>query len=481
MENETQKLYSLEELGFQFNEKGKIEKFIEEKFIEKFISDKSIIRDEMRKFYIFNNIYWRELSEDELVLMLKTFMDLAQKYLWKPNYEKTLLHFMKLNINEVKGINSCKYIMSFRDFDFDFRKGTIIEGKDPKKYFTYAKDIADKDLEERDTPIFDSFMNDIVEGDVDFKRYLLQMMGILISGENRTNLVFMVFGNGANSKSVFSKLIEHLVGREFVASRNIETFTKQFGLEGLEDKKLVTCGESETSRPADFSMIKAISGNDTVQLEGKCKAIKSVELSLNFLFLTNKLYKIADKSAGVKRRLQVIEFKHQVSEDRRDPELFEKLKLESAGIFGKVLEAYSEMILDGKMDFKMSENVKLFTQNYIENYLVSTEKNNAEEKESCVNFLNEYFEVGAEGNKISKSKVYDVYCSQIRDISEEAFWKNIKDELDRMNVVIKRNGDRFLQGIKLREEHKHKVITEPLLNVRRAITFSNNNDLSGVI
>lgn len=475
------KLYSLEDLGFTIGEKGKVSNFSAEKFLGKFLLDHKVVMDEESRYYMFDGIFWKEYSEVEMTIKYKKFLDSFTENKWKSNYEKEIAHFMKLEVKRIEKMNPYRYIMPFKDFDFDFRAGGMMP-KDSERYFTYVKDISESDLEEQKCPVFEKMINNISQGDLDFRRYLLQMCGILLSGENRKNLIFIIYGSGANSKSIFAKLLEHMIGREFVASRKLESFSDKYGIGGLENKKLITCGESETTKPINFSMIKAITGNDTVQSELKHQNIKSVELNLNFLFLTNKLQKIADRSQGAQRRLQLLNFEYQIPENERDPEIFEKLKNEKAGIFKLILDSYCEMVSEeGEMNFEMSQNVKEFTIKYINNYLVSFEKNSSEEKEKCIQFLNEYFEQGIGTDKIIKSKVHDLFCSEVEDIASETFWKFIKDELDKMNVVTKRNGERFLVGIKIRDKYNNKMPTTLHLGVRKANQFQNNNDILGVV
>ncbi len=484
MENETQKLYSLEELekvGFFVDKSGNVVLSCKEKFLESFLDENKLVMDEEDgKIYKFNGVYWVYLDERNFAILLKQKLDSVQNYLWKHNFSKVFLEYAKVMVTPAERMNPNRHIISFKDFDFDFRQGAIIEGKDPEKYFTYAKNITMKELEQN-TPVFDQLLADITQGSEDFRRYLLQMMGILISGENRTNSAFVLFGVAKNGKSLILKLVEHIIGKEFVASRRIESFNKQFGLEGLQNAKLVTCGEIDVTKPVNFEVVKSITGNDTVEIEGKGKAIISQNLQLNFIFSTNELFDIIGGFA-IERRLHIIEFAYQVPDEKVDINLFNKLLKEEAGIIYKILEAYSDMCNDdGSLNFKMSNEVREFSDKYFVKHLVSPRRNRSEEQNSCIRFIEEYFEKGTATDKISKSKVYNLYCSEIQDISEGLFWKNIKNTLDKMDVKSKKNGERFLEGIKLREEHKHKVITEPLLNVRRAITFSNNNDLSGVI
>lgn len=59
--------YSLEELGIELGDNEKIKSFTEEKFLEKFLLENELVRDKDENYYIFNEIYWKELSQDELV------------------------------------------------------------------------------------------------------------------------------------------------------------------------------------------------------------------------------------------------------------------------------------------------------------------------------------------------------------------------------------------------------------------------------
>lgn len=424
---------------------------IYELFVENFLEEYSIVR-KGKQYYLFNGIFWEEFSQEELYKSLKGFLDKIEKYHWKSGYATELIHFLNLAVDKAEEMDSARHIMPFKDFDFNFRTGEAMD-KDKNRYFTYCKEIMLEELNSQECPVFNQFMDEISQNDDGFKRYLLQMMGLMLSGENRLNLVFVMFGEGANSKSLILKLLTHLMGTKFVTSRKIETFTENYGLDGLETAKLVTCGESETVKPVSFSTIKAITGNDVVEITGKYKDIKSIELSLNMIFSTNRLFKILDDSDGVRRRLNVIPLKYQVPVEKRDPELFDKLVVEEAGILRTIIAAYTELITEeGKLAFKMSPNVLEFTEKYFETYLVGTARRIHEKTEQVLEYIGS-FEKGNSTDRIGKKEFYDVYCHEIEDISVELFWKIATPALDKMGIVIKKNGKRFLEGIKPSPEY----------------------------
>lgn len=465
----------LEKVGISLNKSGSAVLSCKEKFLESFLDENQLVIDkEDGKIYKFNGVYWTYLNERNFGVLLKEKLDSVQNYLWGHNFTKIFLEYAKVMVKPIERMNPHRHIISFKDFDFDFREGTITVGKDPEKYFTYAKNITLKELEQK-TPVFDQLLLDITQGSEDFERYLLQMMGILLSGENRVNLAFILFGIGRNAKSLILKLVEHLIGKEFVASRRIESFNKQFGLDGLQNAKLVTCGEIDVTKPVNFEMVKSITGNDTVEIEGKGKAIISQKLFLNFIFSTNELFDIIGGFA-IERRLHVIEFAYQVPDEKVDINLFDKLLKEEAGIINKIMESYTSMLKDdGSLNFKMSNEVREFSDKYFVKHLVSPRRNRSEEQNSCIRFIEEYFEKGTATDKISKSKVYNLYCSEIQEISEGLFWKNIKSTLDRMDVKIKKNIERFLEGIKIKEVYSHLIQSQPTLSSRKVISFPPQN------
>lgn len=424
---------------------------IYELFVEKFLEEYSIVR-KGKQYYLFSGIFWEELSQEELYKSLKNFLDLREKYHWKSGYATELIHFLNLKVDKVEEMDSYRYIMPFKDFDFNFRTGEV-EEKEKTRNFTYCKNMTFEEINSQECPIFNKFMDEISQNDDGFKRYLLQVMGLVLSGENRLNLVFIMFGEGANSKSLILKLLSHLIGTKFVASRKIETFTENFGLDGLETAKLITCGESETLKPVRLETIKAITGNDVVEVTGKYKDIKSRALSLNMIFSTNRLFKILDDSDGVRRRLHNIPLKYQVPVEKRDPELFDKLAVEEAGILRTIIAAYTELINEeGKLVFEMSSNVREFTEKYFETYLVGTDRSINEKAEQVLEYVGS-FEKGNSTDRIGKKEFYDVYCHEIEDISVELFWKIATPALDKRGIVIKKNGKRFLEGIKPSPEY----------------------------
>lgn len=466
MSNMDEKIIKLKELGFQFKKDGSVERFNAEMFVDKFLSKNKMVYDGNMNYYLYNGKYWEFVAQNGINKKMKEMMDAVAQYMYSPNYAKNIMSFMEMKEIGVEKMNPNPSIIPFEDFNIDFGRGEIVE-KSEKNYLTYTKPIKLVEFEEMGTPVFDSFINDIAQGDEDFKRYLLQMMGLILSGQNKLHTIFILYGTGRNSKSVLLKLLEHMLGKEFVESRKMSSFEGQFTLGGLEDKKLITCGEVESSKPISMDVIKSITGGDTIQLEQKYEAIKSCELALNFVFSTNELFKVVGDNIGVKRRLHVIEFAYQVPEDKVDINLLEKLKIEQAGIFRKVLDMYDEMLIrDEKtgevidIDFRMSSNVKEFTEKYFETHLVGSERTSAEKTEQVLSYLESYFEIGTQTDRIDKAMFHDVYCRELEDIPTELFWKIATPVLRKKGVVIKKNGKRFLEGIKSKEEFEY-LFKEP--------------------
>lgn len=466
---------SLKEMGFLLKKDGSVEKFNAEIFVEYFLSKNKVAYDADKKYYFHNGNFWGNVSQIDINRKMKETIDCVARYYWNPNYEKSIMSFMELSDIYIEKMNYNFNVIPFKDFNIDFSKGEIVEKK-INDYFTYAKEITKEEYEKTETPVFDAFIGDITQGDEDFKRYLLQMMGILLSGQNRLHKVFVIYGVGKNSKSVFLKLVEHMIGRDFVESRKMSGFGNNFTLGGLEDKKLITCGEVDTTKPLNVEVLKSITGGDTIQLEQKFKQIKSCELALNFIFSTNILFKIIGDNVGVKRRFQVIHFPYQVPEEKVDINLLSKLKAEEAGIFRKVLCAYREMLIkDGDtvigIDFKMSENVEKFTNDYLGKYLVNPSRPSHNSLE-CEEFFETYFEEGEDSNQMYKSSIYEFYKSRGGVLTRVQFWKASKPILDDMGAIEAKNIERFYKGIKLKEEYD----TGTQISISRRVVNVDNNE-----
>lgn len=450
----------LEDVGFVMNDKDVMELVDYEMLIEKFTESNRLVmignNGSKYNYYMYDECYWKLTDEVNIIKKMSNFLSSIKPKTWKYKYSKPAMHFLQLALDIQDKMDKYKYVMEFKDFAIDLRSGVVLE-KDFERYNTHCKQYTKKELDEGTCPVFENFLRDITGGNEEFSDYLILLIGSILSAENRRHKIRIIHGSGGEGKSVLLGLINHLVGNRS-ASRKLDTFSQNFGLQGLIDKVFVHCSESESTKPVKAEVLKGISGSDEVEIQEKFLETKTEKLDLNILFLCNNMFKIHDDSDGIKRRLEVIPFHNKIPQEKKDPYLLEKLKEEEAGILNRVISAYQELLIEeeknnGKDMLQIPKIVMEFTEMYTNKYLVPKGNLGTTDEEACLEYLDKYWALDEHG-RVDKMAFYSFFRKTTnRNMSHISFWRYLKSSLNELGILEKKNGIAFLEGIRIRTEY----------------------------
>lgn len=181
---------------------------------------------------------------------------------------------------------------------------TFVESHDPNDYVNYCRDF--KYNPNADTQFIDDMLSRIFKdhpsGCENMIQRVKEHLGSLFFRENIEQKIAMYVGDGANGKSMISLMFESLLGEELYSATELQSFTKEFGLQNLIGKYL-NCFHDVKSNTFDCEdILKNIASNDTVNINIKYKAPVSVRLRCNILIDANAVLKPKDKSDGFIRR-----------------------------------------------------------------------------------------------------------------------------------------------------------------------------------
>lgn len=199
------------------------------------------------------------------------------------------------------------------------------------------------------SPLWFKFINDITDGDTEQGRILQQIAGYALTNDTRFAKAFIFFGSGANGKSLFTRVLSQIVGRDNVSSLNLSTITKQFGLTGLIGKKLNLIDEI-SGNYFESNIIKNLISGEKMAAEVKFRP-DPVEFmpTAKLIFTVNELPKINDTTPGLYRRFIIIPF------DRTfihapDLDLEVKLSAELPGILNWAIEGLKSLRAQGRFN-----------------------------------------------------------------------------------------------------------------------------------
>jgi P4 family phage/plasmid primase-like protien len=234
----------------------------------------------------------------------------------------------------------------------DLRTGVIRESR-MEDYLTRRIYVAPVKIP---TPRFDLFMDEITLNDGDLRDYLLRLLALCLTGQAEQILVFW-HGVGANGKGVLIRMLIKLLGADekgFVAvfrpaeiaqSGNDDDRQKR-AFAQLPARRLVCCNESVSER-LDFSMLKLLSGGDTLTGAKMRQDAKPIRPTWKCIFPTNAKPELPPDNA-FRSRVHFVPFNAKFERNTRaGRELEVLLENELPGILYKLIRLCPDVVDNG--------------------------------------------------------------------------------------------------------------------------------------
>jgi len=182
------------------------------------------------------------------------------------------------------------------------------------------------------------FLHQVFGGDEHLVGFVQRAVGYSLSGNTSEKCLFILWGNGANGKSVALEILLALAG-DHACVTSFSTFLSQRypgaprnDIAGLYGARLVKAAESQHHAELDEAVIKEITGNDTVSARFLFHEAFEFVPEFHIWLATNHRPVIRGTDHAIWRRIRLIPFHQQFSGKKRDPKLREKLEAELPGI-----------------------------------------------------------------------------------------------------------------------------------------------------
>ena len=155
-------------------------------------------------------------------------------------------------------------------------------------------------------------------------------------------VIFILYGVGANGKTVFTSLLTHLHGKNNVSNVPLPTILKnKFALSDLENKDLNIDNELPGYMITEAAVLKRLTGGSRQQVRIERKNQKAYDTTLyaKLFFNANKMPESEDMSDAYNRRVIIISFPNRFDGAREDKQLIAKLTTERevSGIFNLLM------------------------------------------------------------------------------------------------------------------------------------------------
>jgi putative DNA primase/helicase len=187
-----------------------------------------------------------------------------------------------------------------------------------------------------DCPRWKMFLEEVLP-DADTIVFFHRLVGYILTGSTREQVLAFCYGGGANGKSVCVRILQELLGpyaiecpmAMLIASRYDRPTTDQADLRG---KRLAVCTETPSGQGWNEPLVKHLTGSDKVKARKLYQDFQEFDPSHKLLVCGNYKPDVKGSDEGIWRRLLVIPFERTFPEDKRDTKLVEKLRIELPGI-----------------------------------------------------------------------------------------------------------------------------------------------------
>jgi putative DNA primase/helicase len=264
-----------------------------------------------------------------------------------------------------------------------------------------------------------------------------------MTGSIKEQIMFILYGNGRNGKSVFLETISNILGTYAKTIQASSIMVKQNNggpnsdIARLAGARLVTSSEPNEGLRMDEGLVKQLTGGDKVvarQLYGK---EFEFEPEFKLWLATNHKPIIRGTDDGIWRRIRLIPFTVQIPDDQVDKDLKYKLARESIGILNWAVDGALKWQQHG---LHTPEIIKGASEGY------------RKEMDVISAFIDEMCDTG-EQYQVKSSELYQTYKQWADDnsqyrMSNTKFGKELTQKFDRKHTM---NGNMYI-GLCLKKD-----------------------------
>ncbi len=339
--------------------------------------------------YLFNSEYWENID-------IEQFKDFLGRVALKMGVQKfdAKLHTFRddlykqfiadAGLKEIKSNNNTTLI-NLKNGTFEitpkkqflrkFKQSDFITYQLP---FNYNKDAT--------APLFQRFLDRVLPEE-ELQNILAEYLGYIFikNGVLKLEKVSLLYGTGANGKSVLFEIMNALLGKQNITSYSLQSLTSDNGYHrAMLSNKLLNYA-SEINGKLEASIFKQLTSGEPVEARLPYGNPQIISDYAKFMFNCNELPREVENTNAFFRRFIILPFRVTIPEKEQDKELSKKIiDSELSGVFNWVLNGlqrllinknftHSEIVKEEVLQYqKESDSVLIFLED--ENYCISLDE-----------------------------------------------------------------------------------------------------------
>lgn len=326
--------------------------------------------------YIFNGAYWSIISNDDL----KTFLGKAAErmtidkfdarhYSFKSHLFNQFLSSQHLPLLERENNTSVLINLQNGTFEID-RKGGILRDYRKEDFLTYQ--LPFEYNKNAKAPLFQKYLNR-VQPEQEAQDLLAEYVAYIFAKHLKLEKALILYGSGANGKSVFFEVICALLGIDNVTNYSLQSLTEERGYYRAKIANVLLNYSSEINGKLESSIFKQMVSGEPLEARLPMKEPIIIRDYARLIFNCNELPHNVEHTHAFFRRFIILPFNVTIPKSEQDRELPKKIiNSELSGVFNWVLEGLNRLLKQGQFtdcqaataqleEFKVqSDSVQLF-------------------------------------------------------------------------------------------------------------------------
>lgn len=338
-----------------------------------------------------------------------------------------------------------KHLLNVQNGYIDLKTGDL-HNHDKEKYFSKIASIEYTD--KIDYPLWDDFLMQIFDGNRELINYMQRAVGYSLSGSTEEQVMFILYGNGRNGKSVFLDIITEMLGNYTTNIQPQTLMVKPMSgsansdIARLQGARLVTTTEPNDGMRFDEGLVKQVTGGDKVTARFLYGDEFDYHPEFKLWMATNHKPIIRGTDDGIWRRMVIIPFTVQIPDHQVDKNLKYKLRREMTAILNWAVEGYQEW-----------QRIGLNEPN-----IIKQQRQDYRTEMDVVELFLEECCIRKNGEREKASDLYNIYKSWAQEnsqhlMSNTKFGKEMSNKFQRI-----KSGTNYYVGIQLKREFNNEAI-----------------------
>ena len=186
-------------------------------------------------------------------------------------------------------------------------------------------------------PTWDAFLTRIMGGSAELISFLQRVIGYSLTGSVREQVLFFLYGAGANGKSTFLKTILAMLGRDYAKQAAPDVLIESSDrhpteLADLAGVRFVASIEVSEGKRLAEALVKQLTGGDPVKARLMRQDFFQFDPAFKILLAANHKPVVKGTDFAIWRRIKLIPFTVTIPEAEQDKTLGDKLLAELPGI-----------------------------------------------------------------------------------------------------------------------------------------------------